>query len=92
MHSCGSSLALCFDTTAQFMTVKELDDNIVTINKGLTIDGEYMKIMNQCEVRGNRLLTCSREPVVRLFEVEGETSSRVLAEFKGHEMSVTTAG
>ena len=91
MHSCGSSLALCLDTTVQFMTVKEREYDIVAIDTSITIDGGYTKIMNQCEVRGNRLLTCSREPVVKLFEFEGE-KSRVAAEFKGHEMSVTTGG
>ena len=91
MHSCGDITAICLDNTVQLMKVREeLEGGIVRIDKSVTIEA-HCKILNQCELEGNRLLTCSRDPIVKLFEINDE-SSQMMAEFKGHEMSVTTAG
>jgi WD40 repeat protein len=48
----------------------------------------HSKIVNQCcMVDQHKVITCSREPIVKLFDLNG--GSEPIAQFKGHEMPVS---
>lgn len=60
---------------------------------------EPNKVLNMCQAlyRQEKAITCSRDPIIKLYDLSDadETNEddeiRLLAWFKGHEMSVTAA-
>ena len=52
----------------------------------------HSKVVNMCSMLDyDRVVTCSREPIIKLWSLGQSTSDGApLAEFKGHEMSVST--
>lgn len=77
------------DNHIQTIDIERREEDTVTVNAGMSVRDAHTKILNQCDLFQKRLLTCSRDPVIKMFDIEAP--DRVIAEFKGHEMSVTTA-
>ncbi len=77
------------DNHIQTIDIERREEDTVTVNVGMSVRDAHTKILNQCDLFQKRLLTCSRDPVIKMFDIEAP--DRVIAEFKGHEMSVTTA-
>ena len=54
----------------------------------------HPKIVNMCTmIDYNRVVTCSRDPVIKMWSLDGGEASQTgqpLAQFEGHEMSVST--
>ena len=51
----------------------------------------HSKVVNMCcMVDYDRVLTCSREPVVKLWGLSGAGEEPLLAQFTGHKMPVST--
>ena len=51
----------------------------------------HSKPVNMCVmVDYDRVLTCSREPTIKLWSLGGGNADNPLASLEGHEMSVTT--
>ena len=41
-----------------------------------------------CNAENNRVITCSRDPVIKMWDVSD--SNDLVCEWKGHDMSVTS--
>lgn len=53
----------------------------------------HSKVVNMCTMLDyDRVVTCSREPVIKLWNLSGgdHVQGEPIATFKGHEMSVST--
>ena len=51
----------------------------------------HSKVVNMCcMVDYDRVVTCSREPVIKLWNLGAGLSGEPIASFSGHEMSVST--
>ncbi len=91
MQSNEDSIVLCMDNHVHMIDIDSREEDTVSIKEGVSIKEAHPKILNQCDLLQSRLLTCSRDPVIKLFDIQSSNENRLLAEFKGHEMSVTTA-
>ena len=92
MQSDDRQVVICMDNHVQTIDIERREEDTVQVNAGMSIRDANLKILNQCDLFQKRLLTCSRDPVIKMFDMEGaESQNRLIAEFKGHEMSVTTA-
>jgi len=89
MQSDDRQVVICMDNHIQTIDIERREEDTVTVNAGMSVRDAHTKILNQCDLFQKRLLTCSRDPVIKMFDMEA--ADRVIAEFKGHEMSVTTA-
>lgn len=89
MQSDERQVVICMDNHIQTIDIERREEDTVTVNVGMSVRDAHNKILNQCDLFQKRLLTCSRDPVIKMFDIEAP--DRVIAEFKGHEMSVTTA-
>ncbi len=89
MQSDDRQVVICMDNHIQTIDIERREEDTVTVNVGMSVRDAHNKILNQCDLFQKRLLTCSRDPVIKMFDME--VADRVMAEFKGHEMSVTTA-
>lgn len=79
------------DNHVQMIDIDGREEDTVIIKEGVSIKDAHPKILNQCDLFQSRLLTCSRDPVIKMFDIKATIENRLIAEFKGHEMSVTTA-
>lgn len=57
-----------------------------------TLEEAHNKVVNDCcMLDWDRVLTCSRDPVIKLFDLSkgGSTESSLVTEFTGHSMAVS---
>ena len=91
----GENFIACTDNQVQIFHLDDDSngDNTYSFNHKLSIDA-HSKIVNMCDIyKGTNVFTCSREPIIKLFDLtlgEDAPENRLLSDFKGHDMSVTT--
>jgi hypothetical protein len=91
MQSDERQVVICMDNHILTIDIESREEDTVSVTAGISMRDAHPKIINQCDLFQKRLLTCSRDPVIKMFDMEAESENRLIAEFKGHEMSVTSA-
>lgn len=61
------------DNNVQMIDIEKKEEDTVSIKAGMSVRDAHPKILNQCDLFQNRLLTCSRDPVIKMFEIEAES-------------------
>ena len=61
------------DNHVQVIDIEKKEEDTVSIKAGMSVRDAHPKILNQCDLFQNRLLTCSRDPVIKMFEIEAES-------------------
>jgi hypothetical protein len=70
MQSDDRQVVISMDNHVQMIDIEKKEEDTVSIKAGISIRDAHPKILNQCDLFLNRLLTCSRDPVIKMFEIE----------------------
>jgi hypothetical protein len=75
MQSDDRQVVICMDNHVQTIDIKRREEDTVSVNAGMSsIRDANPKILNQCDLFQKRLLTCSRDPVIKMFDMEAAES------------------
>ncbi len=74
MQSDDRQVVICMDNHVQTIDIERIEEDTVSVNAGMSIRDANPKILNQCDLFQKRLLTCSRDPVIKMFDMEAAES------------------
>jgi len=74
MQSDDRQVVICMDNHVQTIDIERREEDTVSVNTGMSIRDAHPKILNQCDLFQKRLLTCSRDPVIKMFDLEAAES------------------